>query len=240
MTPSSTSRRHDACRTRKGEELVSRAWPEKRRITDALAALAVLGVLAAHTAATALYLLPRNPIKASTAGVVNAYMDQFFQQDWHLFSPDPGRSSLNLWLACTAEDGSSTGWVDPAAPLLELHHRFRVGPWGKLMFSYGEIASSLIEATAHARAVCGAPGDDGAPLCAEAYAALARTGVYADARRFAIDKCREALGARRPLASVAMRIVELHPFPYSERGRIRLEPFARADKIDLLEIEVKQ
>ena len=188
------------------ELIVSRALPERRTITDALSAIAVLGVLVAHIAATALYLLPENPIKASATRVVNPYMEQFFRQDWHLFSPDPGRSSLNVWLLCTAKDGSSTGWVDPAAPLLELHHRFRVGPWGKLMLSYAEIATSLIEATANARALCGAPAGDDTPLCAEAYTAVAKTGVYAEARRFAIDKCHEALGARRPLASVAMRI----------------------------------
>ncbi|WP_437636485.1 DUF5819 family protein [Sorangium sp. So ce854] len=94
---------------------------------------ALLGAaLCFHFAMTLAYLTPQNPLKLRLARLIEGYMNPFFQQNWHLFAPDPITDTRLLMVACRlrAPDGSTTetGWTDITTPYWEAHLDNRLGP----------------------------------------------------------------------------------------------------------------
>ncbi|MFT3767504.1 MAG: DUF5819 family protein [Minicystis sp.] len=93
-----------------------------------LLALALVG----HFGLTLAYLTPTNPLRLRFARVINAYMNPFFQQNWHLFAPDPINDTRTLMLSCRVRqpDGGTveTPWTDITIPYWEAHLGNHFGP----------------------------------------------------------------------------------------------------------------
>ncbi|SMF16557.1 DUF5819 family protein [Pseudobacteriovorax antillogorgiicola] len=95
-----------------------------------------------HLLMTALFLGPSNLVKQALASHVDAYMNPLFVQNWHLFSPNPGIRSVNLWVRCRgAEDWSD--WQDPFAKLRTLAQTNPMSGETKLLYVYRYIPQSL-------------------------------------------------------------------------------------------------
>lgn len=84
-----------------------------------------------HGAMTLLYNLPSNPIKTLT-NLHNAYIGQFFYQDWGLFAPTPVDMDINLLLDCRSKDGTSSGPLEVTAELVRRHQQNRFTPYERL------------------------------------------------------------------------------------------------------------
>lgn len=96
-----------------------------------------------YVAITMLYLAPPNPIKARHLQKVNAVMYPFFQQNWHLFAPNPIRSNFVLTARCRVGDRVSD-WQDISTPLLARHHSNRNSPMGRLLRTPGAAVHQIL------------------------------------------------------------------------------------------------
>ncbi|NWF29637.1 hypothetical protein HW130_25850 [Streptomyces sp. PKU-EA00015] len=94
--------------------------------------LLVSGVLLFHFGMTALHNSPFNPVRERYDEQIHAYMSPYFQQDWHLFAPNPIADDAG-WLVRAQKrepDGSvtTTDWVDVTSPHIAKLHRQRFWP----------------------------------------------------------------------------------------------------------------
>ncbi|MFJ7181075.1 DUF5819 family protein [Streptomyces massasporeus] len=101
------------------------------------AALSLIGVLAAvavffHFTMTALHHTPFNPIREKHDDKIRAYMAPYFQQDWHLFAPEPVSEDSGYLVRAQVEkpDGSveTTQWADVTTPHIDKVQRQRFWP----------------------------------------------------------------------------------------------------------------
>lgn len=80
---------------------------------------------------------PPNPVKLRHALFINGYMNTFFTQDWHLFSPNPISYDAVLLVKSRIKHRTTGGvvetdWVDITTPLLERMHESRFSSLGSL------------------------------------------------------------------------------------------------------------
>ncbi|MGW0753214.1 DUF5819 family protein [Streptomyces sp. NPDC002587] len=101
------------------------------------AALSLIGVLAAgavffHFSMTALHHTPFNPIREKHDDKIRAYMAPYFQQDWHLFAPEPVSEDSGYLVRAQVKkpDGSveTTQWADVTTPHIDKVQRQRFWP----------------------------------------------------------------------------------------------------------------
>lgn len=108
---------------------LARAPRRERLLVGAVFAVCALA-LAVHFAATALYLMPLNPVKVAVAPLVDRYMLPWFAQRWELFAPDPRARSQFLLVACRVADPSGavreTPWIDTTSRLYAQHDAHRL------------------------------------------------------------------------------------------------------------------
>jgi hypothetical protein len=79
----------------------------------AVAAVVTAGVVAVHLLMTFLYNAPTNPVSAKYQAQINWWMSPLFNQDWHLFAPDPQSSNIDVQVrARLAAGGAVSGWID--------------------------------------------------------------------------------------------------------------------------------
>lgn len=180
----------------------------KRRLIGIL----VAGVGILHVTMTILYLSPPNLLKLTTERWVHAYMAPLFYQDWHLFSPNPGISSTELWIRCKVAGGEWSSWLAPFEEIQSAHYRNRFTGRGKLLYVYRGIGSRLHERydelAQSCRKHCG-PGD----LLRE----VKREPEYAVAARFASDYCAAVTHAPAPLTLYELKTINLTPKKFSDR-----------------------
>ena len=105
----------------------------------------IAAVLGWHVLATALYLLPNNPLTPYYSATISSYMDPVFSQNWQLFAPEPATSSLQLWYRCkNSPEKNWSSWKDPVKNLLEEHRENRFTFRGKLTYVYQSIARNSL------------------------------------------------------------------------------------------------
>ncbi|HEU4717766.1 MAG TPA: DUF5819 family protein [Bacteroidia bacterium] len=80
-----------------------------------------------HFFFTAAYSFPGLAGNRFLQRVTGHYMFPLFNQDWKIFAPDPPVFSKKLFYRAAFSDGTSSGWTDPGAELLEKHYRNRFG-----------------------------------------------------------------------------------------------------------------
>ena len=118
--------------------------PEHRsRLASLSASLAALLVLGGHLMLTLVYLSPPNIAQERLGALAKRYMQPFFQQSWHLFSPNPGISSRKLAIRCQADAAPWTEWFDPLEGLVAEHYRRRISGLGKLLYVYRAVGDDL-------------------------------------------------------------------------------------------------
>lgn len=186
-------------------------------------AVAVAGILAFHLTMTATYLSPPNLLKLQLGDLAGRYMDPLFFQNWQLFSPEPGISSIKLAIRCERTDGGWTGWQDPIEDLFARHYRWRVAGYGKLMYIYRDLGISLKRAIRDRQLACledarSAPDGDTA-RCSAAVQAESTLGSppFELATRWARRECSVRGGALG--GGVQLKILEFFPLQFSERHR---------------------
>ncbi|WP_437586174.1 DUF5819 family protein [Sorangium sp. So ce1000] len=106
------------------------------RVLSTSAPALLAAALCFHFAMTLSYLTPQNPLQLRFARLISGYMNPLFQQNWHLFAPDPISDTRLLMVACRLRepDGSTTetGWTDITTPYWEGHLENRLGPATRL------------------------------------------------------------------------------------------------------------
>ena len=115
----------------------------KQRTIVRLVAGAVVLLGGGHALATVLYLLPASPVKNETSGFVYKYMNTFFSQNWHLFSPHPGSSYVRLQLRCSNANNLWTSWIDPLAKIEAEHFKTRITGRGKVLYIYRRVGEGV-------------------------------------------------------------------------------------------------
>jgi len=70
-------------------------------------------------------------------------MVPLFHQNWQVFAPEPPTSARRLYLRCQFEDGTWSGWKDPAWQLLSKHHTYRISYHAKLFNIAESVADNL-------------------------------------------------------------------------------------------------
>ncbi|MEN8649570.1 DUF5819 family protein [Streptomyces sp. 21So2-11] len=85
-----------------------------------------------HFSMTALHHTPFNPIREQHDDKIQAYMSPYFQQDWHLFAPEPVTEDSGFLIRAqrSLPDGAvvTTKWVDVTTPHIDKLHRQRFWP----------------------------------------------------------------------------------------------------------------
>ena len=89
--------------------------------------LVSIGVLlfAVHFTITALYLTPLNPIKLRLYPLIQTWMNPLFQQNWHLFAPNPLSSNQSLLARCRS-GAITSDWIDITSAILDKYYENRL------------------------------------------------------------------------------------------------------------------
>lgn len=92
---------------------------------------------------------PVNPISVKLKPHTDAYVGTWFQQNWHLFAPEPLTINYKLYVRIKyTEVGSehtkpiTTGWYDATSPMIEENNRSLFSPFNRMLrISMGHINS---------------------------------------------------------------------------------------------------
>lgn len=101
-----------------------------------LAAPVLLGLLLVHFTLVGLHVVPPNPISMRAQPAISAWVLPYFAQRWELFAPEPAGKSAWIHVRCHVhdEDGEHlTPWLDITTPLIEAHHRNRLGQANRML-----------------------------------------------------------------------------------------------------------
>lgn len=183
----------------------------------------VLG--AYHISSTVLFLSPSSPLKAAVPSYFYQYIPKFFSQDWHLFSPDPSIVTKKLLVRCSDKDKKWSPWFDPMTRLLEKAYSNPIGPYGKLVYVYSNIPASLWRV---ADAKCEGATGISIKECRVRSEALVGLPEHTLAVRFANQLCQQGLAH---VSNVQFKLVEIFPFPYSQRRLMSHRPFWKAEEL---------
>lgn len=217
---------------------------KRRALGRRLLGAAVALVGAAHAAAVGLYLMPDSPLRRLFAFSSEEYVDRFWSQNWHLFSPAPPTSSTVLHVRCSQGD-EATPWLDVSSGIIEEAFAHPLSPYPKLRYVYNAVHDQLLQGVkTYVEEACGARdlpesrkgelASCGERVAADATRFIVRTAPYAMAARFGYDACRQSLPpeARLGPVRIELRLVNQFVFPFSQRAEIGTRRFARAEFFD--------
>lgn len=107
---------------------------------------AVLGVVvAAHTAATFLWIAPENAFSRAVDEPLESAMDPVFQQNWSLFAPTPINVANSLEVRALDADLNATPWVDVTDLEISANFTHQIFP------NRGSRPTRMLAARAHAQ-----------------------------------------------------------------------------------------
>lgn len=83
--------------------------------------------LLVHFFFTAVYVMPQNPLKVMTAGVITRYIETVFTQVWTLFAPNPIQANNSVMVQCLHDltESVRSPWLNIAQPLWHAHQERR-------------------------------------------------------------------------------------------------------------------
>lgn len=164
-----------------------------------------------HIFSTCVYLLPNNYLKKYIGRYVHAYMDTFFYQNWHLFSPNPGVSYKRIWLKCEYSNAVNNNWIDPLEALQRKHETYRILYYGKLLYYYKDIIDSF-DADIFIQ--------KNEKIILKDISNLNNAKFYFFLKRFCNANKKEA-----PLIKVHLKTAIIDPFPISKKDEMGKKPF---------------
>jgi hypothetical protein len=181
-------------------------------------AITILGLSAGlYLLNTVLYLTPLNPVKAQWYRLVVGLQHPLFEQNWHLFAPNPVRSNFVLTVRCRTSTGVSA-WHDITMPLLARLHRDRHSPVGRLLrvqqnairnFLFGSPSEWRMQACRRD------PDSDTCRRVSDGDRRAREAGAYLLGRT-AAAACDRLVGPGRAIAIQAGILIH-HPPPWSRR-----------------------
>lgn len=112
-----------------------------------LITLLLLAFMLFHFTIISLHAGPVNPISVKFKRFTDTYVGTWFQQNWHLFAPDPLTNNYKLYVrvkyTSAASDNSpvvTTEWYDATAPMIAENNRSLFSPFNRMLrISMGEI-----------------------------------------------------------------------------------------------------
>ena len=158
-------------------------------------------VFLSYIIALAIYLFPLNPATLHIKSKVTYFMDRFFYQDWHLFSPDPSQRTVQMYIKCGKSRNAD--WFNPIQRLQKAHEGNRFSLKSLYYRQYNYIVTELRSSyrLTRARAINKREGFD---------------KMKSLAIRFSGDMC---LYKTNKVASVVQfKIVSFHPKQYSQKN----------------------
>ncbi|KXY85466.1 hypothetical protein AT270_30100 [Bacillus cereus] len=89
--------------------------------------------LCIHFCLILFHVMPKNPISNEISPVVNAYVNPFFTQNWHLFSPNPLVRNDIVYMQVKYK-GSSTpsDWLDITTPMIQTNYKNYLSPMNRM------------------------------------------------------------------------------------------------------------
>lgn len=179
----------------------------KYRICGAVAAL----VLVFHLFMIFVYLGPPNLLQLHVGELAFGYVQNIFYQNWHLFSPNPGISSVKFAVRCADDEGHWSSWKDPFAGALEQHKWTRITGYSKVLMLFGDIAQSLKKELSREQKAC----PDG--NCPRNIDDALQEKPKELARRFALDYCLTRHPEKpKHLAGIQFKVLEFFPVPFTK------------------------
>ncbi|MDU0329070.1 DUF5819 family protein [Paenibacillus sp. 3LSP] len=109
---------------------------KKRFLNLMVVLLAIFSVF--HFSVIVLHAGPINPISAKLQSQINAYVTPFFQQNWHLFAPNPVTTNFKLYVKVRyTEPGKNeiveSKWLDMVSPMLKKNEETLFSPYNRLI-----------------------------------------------------------------------------------------------------------
>jgi hypothetical protein len=193
---------------------------------QALRAFTLAG-LGLHFAATLLYVMPLNPIKAELGFLAGATIGTFFPQNWSLFAPTPVTSTQAVLVRCLTEEEvprksddrlPPDGWQDISSAHFAQAQRHRLSAYERLVRPLQNSLREYLSGGPHIYPFHEAceKGDQDACKRRDELLKPARASAAATLRRIGSAYCREVF-PRHPTAGVAIRYREWAPVPWSAR-----------------------
>ena len=215
-----------------------------RRITKVI----ILTAATVHCGLVGIHLLPDSPLRRTFEPAISGYVVQFWQQNWHLFSPNPGTSSSQLFVKCTRLN-SVTPWLDTTSGMRKNSFSHLIGPYPKMRYIHNSIQDQMTRTIADITSVkC---GENKAAIPTESYTKcymsnqseietqLKKTDSYKIASRFALDSCESFLNTKGPTL-IEMRVFNNFVFPFSERDKIGTRRYFKTEYSDLPSITLTE
>jgi hypothetical protein len=138
-------------------------------------------------------------------------MSPFFEQNWHLFSPNPITKTERVIVRCQDKDGRESGWIDPSNLVLA-HHSRLLGVTGRsyVLRSYIGLSREVSEEIDTRREACGVSAD----CIGNAHKGLLEDVRFAHIARYGMQTCQSwSKSATRAEVQLAV----LPPRPFSKR-----------------------
>ncbi|WP_338532727.1 DUF5819 family protein [Paenibacillus peoriae] len=81
---------------------------------------------------------PLNPVSVSLKSVTDNYVGRFFQQNWHLFAPQPMTQNLKLYVRVKYKGEGSTktvisNWYDVTEPMIRTNETTVFSPYNRML-----------------------------------------------------------------------------------------------------------
>ena len=90
----------------------SRRWSKALVGVTAVVTAFLVGT---HLLMTFLFNAPANTVNANKLATINGWMLPLFDQNWHLFAPDPYSENVDVKVRAKLSDGAVSGWIDLSA-----------------------------------------------------------------------------------------------------------------------------
>ncbi|MEI1423055.1 DUF5819 family protein [Bacillus cabrialesii] len=89
-------------------------------------------------------VLPPNPLALAVKPVSDRYTNTLFQQNWHLFAPDPITTNTNIYMEVdTGKAQGKNEWIDISTPLKDQNHTKIVTPYNRIVRIIDGLSSDI-------------------------------------------------------------------------------------------------
>lgn len=81
---------------------------------------------------------PLNPVAVSFKSATDGYVGRFFQQNWHLFAPEPMTQNLKLYVRVKYKERDSpktvmSNWYDVTGPMIKTNKATLFSPYNRML-----------------------------------------------------------------------------------------------------------